>query len=199
MLVKPDNKIFNSIIKEVDITDFEEKRKCKAAIKEMEKYLGSALGISANQLGLDSRVFLLRGEKTAAIINPSVVWESSNLEEGEEGCLTFPGLYVKIKRPDEIGVKYINYQWEEVETTLAGLTARCYLHEMDHLNGVNYLSRSNKFHVDQRKRKLKLARRKNKELDKALKEMYKPSPIVEEPNQTMFSINTEEQLKRNLS
>ena len=195
MLVKPNNKIFNSKINEVDINDFEEKRKCKAAIKEMEKYLGNALGISANQLGIDSRVFLLRGETNAAIINPTVVWESSNLEEGEEGCLTFPGLYVKIKRPVEIGVKYINYQWEEVETTLAGLTARCYLHEMDHLNGVNYLSRANKFHVEQRKRKLKLARRKNKELDKALKEMYKPSP-KEEP--TMFSLNTEEQIRRNL-
>lgn len=104
----------------------------------MKQYGG--IGLSANQCGVAERVFVLGYEDWfLACINPKVLEVSAKATTDNEGCLSFPGLYCKIPRPDSIKVEFTNPLGEVVQTTLEGLTARCFLHELDHMNGVKFI------------------------------------------------------------
>lgn len=71
-----------------------------------------------------------------ALFNPEIVEASSTMSSKEEGCLSFPGIYVSVKRPDAVRVKYMDCNGEQREVDAKGLLARVIQHEMDHLNGV---------------------------------------------------------------
>jgi peptide deformylase len=73
----------------------------------------------------------------------------------EEGCLSFPNLYVKIKRPRSIKVRYTEPNGNVVTQKFDGMTARVFQHELDHLNGVVHLSRAHPIHVDKAKTRAK--------------------------------------------
>ena len=96
-------------------------------------------GLAANQVGLLKRVFViqLEGEISAtAMFNPRVVNQSEELAIGEEGCLSFPDLWLEVKRPATIDVVYLDKLEKECKLTLSGIDAKCFLHELDHLNGI---------------------------------------------------------------
>ncbi|CAB4125972.1 Def N-formylmethionyl-tRNA deformylase [uncultured Caudovirales phage] len=95
-------------------------------------------GLAANQVGLLKRVFTiqLRGEQPIAMFNPTVINQSDELSIDEEGCLSFPDLWLDVKRPKRIDVVYLDKLGKECTMTLSGIDARCFLHELDHLNGV---------------------------------------------------------------
>ena len=131
--------------------------------KMMEK---NGLGLSANQLGLPYRVFIMRGDPCKVCFNPRVVDMSEELVVLEEGCLTYPDLYVKIKRPVGVRVRYQDVNGEIQTEKFVGITARCFLHELDHLNGIDYLMRASKFHLDNAKKKLKYHRRRRNRIEK---------------------------------
>lgn len=98
--------------------------------------LAPGIGLAAPQVGHDLRMFVMNTEENQfdKIINPQVV-ESSGVSTFNEGCLSFPELFADVARPDWIKVRYLNEDGEEVEVERDGLWARCFQHELDHLDG----------------------------------------------------------------
>jgi len=133
-------------------------------IQVMDQHNG--IGLSANQLGMKHRVFVMRTEPRLVCFNPTITFQSEEQEVLEEGCLTFPQLFVKIKRSSWIRAKFYDVNGELQTEKFTGITARCFQHELDHLNGVVYLNRASKINLDRAKRKLKLFKRKQKHMNK---------------------------------
>ena len=111
--------------------------------KEIEKNLAEliekwgGLGLSANQIGLPYRVFVMRtaDKGTIAFFNPEIRRMSQETELMREGCLSFPDIYLMIKRPKNVEFTYQDCEGEEQTLMMDGMGARCVQHEVDHLNG----------------------------------------------------------------
>lgn len=104
---------------------------------KLTKKMYGGIGLSANQCGIAQRVFVIGYEDFDMVcINPKVTNASADLIKDNEGCLSFPGLYVKIPRNSWIEVEYYTEEGRIVQTKLEGLSARCFLHELDHMNGI---------------------------------------------------------------
>jgi len=110
----------------------------------------NGIGLSANQVGIDARVFVimtrnLKGVTTPfAVFNPKIIAVSEELEEEEEGCLSFPGLFFKVKRYSHVVVEFLDRDKNPVIIRLDDIDARCFQHELDHLNGVCFTSKISK-------------------------------------------------------
>ena len=108
------------------------------------------LGLAANQIGITKRFFAIGHEsfdvfkKPAIIYNPVLVFADEEQELGQEGCLSFPGLLLQISRPRIIMVRYQNNKGEFLLSRLEGLEARCFQHELDHLNGITFNKKANR-------------------------------------------------------
>jgi peptide deformylase len=142
-------------------------------IEMLDEYNG--LGLAANQLGLPYRVFAMRTTPRLVCFNPIITFESPESIVLEEGCLTFPGLYVKIKRPSWIRVRFTEADGNVRTEKFTGITARCFLHEFDHLEGIHYLSRASRINLDRAKRQKKLFERKKR---KAVNKIIRTSEEV---------------------
>lgn len=105
-------------------------------------YKNQGLGLSANQVGVAVRVFVMGQHQGdgIGIFNP-VILSAQNLVEDEEGCLSFPGIFVKIKRPSKITARWQNSKGEYIEGEFSGYTCKCFLHEYDHLEGIVFRNR----------------------------------------------------------
>lgn len=103
----------------------------------------NAFGLSANQCGLRYRVFVLGAEEEyVACFNPEIIELGDEEVLDIEGCLTFPLLGLKVKRPNRVKFKYQDYKGEPHEVEFHGFSARVFLHELDHLNGILYTDRA---------------------------------------------------------
>lgn len=114
------------------------------------------LGLSANQVGINKRICVINmGDKNWILFNPVIVSKSNELSTFSEGCLSYPGLYLKIPRAASIVVKFqaMNGQW--VEETVNGIAAVCLQHELDHLDGIVYTDRVSELKLNQAKKKVK--------------------------------------------
>lgn len=120
------------------------------------------LGLAAPQVGLPYRVFALRTQPGIVCFNPRVVDESTEELVLDEMCMSFLHLAVPVKRPKKIKVRYFEPNGVVKTETFDGMTARYFLHELDHLNGILYTERANKIHVER-------AMRKKKQLDRQMK------------------------------
>jgi peptide deformylase len=96
-----------------------------------------AIGLAANQVGRQDRVFVMctQGQRRVCF-NPEIVSTEQDLELDFEGCLSYPKQYIKVARPHTINVKYYNHHGIAVHETLTDISARCFQHELDHLNGI---------------------------------------------------------------
>lgn len=95
------------------------------------------VGIAANQVGIPVSVFVMGYDnKRFFIFNPVVLASSEKEISYEEGCLSFPGMGVKVDRPESIDVQYQNEKGEVITTTFKGLAARIFQHEYDHTLGI---------------------------------------------------------------
>ncbi len=86
-------------------------------------------------------------KKPLYFVNPEIIWSSKEDATYEEGCLSVPGQFAEIDRPDKCHVKYLDYYGNKKELKAEGLLATCIQHEMDHLKGVlfiDYLSKLKK-------------------------------------------------------
>jgi len=102
--------------------------------------LYGGIGLSANQCGVFERVFIIgTDEFQLACINPKLIGTSAGMIKADEGCLSFPGLYLKIDRPNSIQVEFTDENGQVQQTMLEGLSARCFLHELDHMNGKKFV------------------------------------------------------------
>jgi peptide deformylase len=109
----------------------------------------NGIGLSANQCGLPYRVFVMLGQELIPCFNPRIVDTSNETVVLEEGCLSYPGLFVKVKRPRRIKVRFAEPNGNIVTQTFEGMTARVFQHELDHLDGINYQQRANRYHLEQ--------------------------------------------------
>ena len=131
-------------------------------------------GLSANQCGFRHRVFVMgSGEQYVAFFNPELINISQQESHLVEGCLSFPLLGLSITRPAEIGVRYQDFNGEWKGTTLSGISARCFLHELDHMNGILYTSKVKPLALQtgmkKRDKLLKMVNKMNKNLAKIKK------------------------------
>lgn len=112
----------------------------------------NGLGISAPQIGHELQIMLVKCKyEIVEIINPEIISKDGEQYE-EEGCLSFPGVYTRIKRPLQVYFKCQNRNGEEKQYLAYGMEAVCFAHEYDHLSGVTILDHSNR---QERKRILK--------------------------------------------
>lgn len=131
-------------------------------IETMEHYNG--IGLSANQCGVMERVFVMYSDvkkrEIIACFNPKIVTESDEEIFMNEGCLTYPGLWLKVKRPDGIEVTYEDENGEKQERAMFGLEGRIFQHEYDHMIGTNFTQKVSKLRLDMaRKRQKKQAKK----------------------------------------
>ena len=120
--------------------------------KELKKQMvdlmlaSKGIGLSANQIGLNAQVFVMGENIDNAIIciNPEVLQHTEETVVDTEGCLSFPNIFVKVTRPKEILVKYYNEDLKEISTKVIGYSAKCFLHEWDHLQGITFKDRVSK-------------------------------------------------------
>lgn len=147
--------------------------------KEIAKNMGEAmdkfggLGLSANQVGLPYRMFVMRtmheGDEepeNIAYFNPEITRVSQETESLKEGCLSFPDLFLMIKRSKTIEFKYQDEEGEEHTVMMEGLGARCVQHEVDHLNGILFLQRASRLKIERAMKARKKARKKRIEYEK---------------------------------
>ena len=123
------------------------------------------LGLSACQVGLPYNVFVMGsgGSKVYACFNPRIVNYDPRKIKLNEGCLSFPGVFVEIERSAAIKVRFTHPNGETVTETFAGLTARIFQHEYDHLQGVLFKDHVSPLVFDIARRKARKATRAGKE------------------------------------
>lgn len=157
--------------KEVDPFDFDKmdaKQIEKDMIEIMQKQSG--VGLSANQVGLNARIFVMEPDELDgydepfAIINPVIEAVSEDQVVGEEGCLSYPGLFFKVTRAKALVAKFLDSNAKECTIEFIGWNARIFQHEFDHLLGINYTDRVSKLKLDMAKKKQQKFLKKYKEI-----------------------------------
>jgi peptide deformylase len=118
----------------------------KAEVERMGELMQDALGVglAATQLGVLHRVLVYKAyveDPVTALVNPEIEWMSDELELGNEGCLSLPGVHVEVERHARMRVRGRDEAGDEVELDAEGFEARVIQHEIDHLNGVLILDR----------------------------------------------------------
>ncbi|NBP01551.1 MAG: peptide deformylase [Proteobacteria bacterium] len=160
-LVEPNHELMNRPPK---LYDFENEKDSAPGVASVlyqkMKDLGG-IGLSANQLGLDLRVFVMGSADTGTyIFNPEILGQSDEEDTFREGCLSYPGIFLYMKRPLSIRAKYFNEKGEEKITNFSGLTARIFQHEYDHMMGTDFTKNVSKLKLDLAKKKFANARKK---------------------------------------
>ncbi|CUX39192.1 peptide deformylase [Clostridium sp. C105KSO13] len=104
-------------------------------------YEKRGVGLAAPQVGVLKRIVVIDvGEGPIVLVNPEIL-ETSGEQTGEEGCLSVPGKWGIVTRPNYVKVRAMNEDMEEFEIEGEGLLARAFCHETDHLNGEMYVDR----------------------------------------------------------
>ena len=136
-------------------------------IETMQSSFG--VGLSANQCGIMERAFVMYSDITTKEIiscfNPKIVSYSKDKSLMDEGCLTYPGLWIKVQRAKDITCSYEDENGELQEIALFGLECRIFQHEMDHMEGTNFTKKVSKLRLNrankrQQKRKKVFDRQK---------------------------------------
>ena len=126
-------------------------------------YLAPGIGLAAIQIGVPKRVIVIdlsKEEKNTPLyfVNPHIVVKSKNNATYEEGCLSVPGQFAEVDRPDKCHVSFLDYNGQPKELKAEGLLATCIQHEIDHLEGIlfiDYLSKLKKNYITKKLSKQK--------------------------------------------
>ena len=200
-LISPEAKILNNPLPEFkDETLPEGFTRTKIAedlFVAMKQFGG--IGLSANQVGLPYRMFVMGGHqdmedgKARACWNPEILEFSEETIQLSEGCLTYPLMFLKITRPKSIKVKYTDNDGKEWTEDLEGMPSRVFQHEFDHMNGTDFTKLVSKFKLDRAKDKLRklyeaekkaapktvqLAKKIKKEMDEKKTGVIKPNTDI---------------------
>ena len=164
ILVEPD-KFLRQKSKPVKLVD----RELQVLMDDMLEtmYNAPGIGLAAIQVGVPKRVIVIDlsrdGEEKRPMyfVNPEIISSSNNDATYEEGCLSVPGQFAEIDRPDKCHLKYLDYNGHPKELKAEGLLATCIQHEMDHLEGIlfiDYLSKLKKSMIIKKLSKIKSTR-----------------------------------------
>ena len=115
----------------------------------------NGIGLAAPQVNIDKSFFII-GDKTRykLAVNPKIIETSEEKVLMTEGCLSFPGLFLKVLRPLNCVVEYVNNKGETVNEKLEGMMSRVFQHETDHLNGITCDTLVSKLKLDMAMKKL---------------------------------------------
>ena len=150
-LIKAPNSFLEKKVQPFDFATLDADKISKEMVELMLKYKG--VGLASNQVGIDAQIFVMGEENPITVINPMVTEVSTDKVEMEEGCLSFPGLYMKVKRPAVVSVQYLDTKQKECIIKLEGFHARVFLHEYDHLQGITFDQRVSKLRLEMAKKK----------------------------------------------
>ncbi len=144
-------------------------------------YACDGVGLAAPQVGVSKRILVLdihqpkgtvggvdltpqeKRSKPQCFVNPEILWSSEDLRFYNEGCLSVPGQYADVVRPDKVRVKYLDYDGKPQEIEADSLLATCLQHEMDHLDGILFVDHLSSLKRDMLLRKLKKFTKENEE------------------------------------
>jgi peptide deformylase len=120
----------------------------------------NGIGLAGNQVGLLRRVFVMKlsNGKELGCFNPWIMFGDNDKIEGNEGCLSFPNLWLKVERHNKITAAYLDNTGKQCIIELEGLDARCFQHELDHLDGITFTEYVSNL-------KLQMARKKQRKLN----------------------------------
>ena len=142
-LVEPEHQLFHHRINSCSY-NLDRHHLSRVLIDNMIHHNG--IGISANQIGIWERAFaMVRDLEHSDVIvcfNPRIVKSYAEEVEMEEGCLSYPELFLKVKRPDKIVVKYEDEDKKTHKLKLQGLASRVFQHEYDHMEGIDFTQRT---------------------------------------------------------
>lgn len=122
-------------------------------VKRMRELGG--FGLSANQIGLPLKVFVIEGEPAYAVFNPRITYTGDETILLEEGCLSFPGFALKVSRPRFMRARFQDPYGDFVTRQFDGITSRVFQHEFDHLQGVDFTRKVSKMKKDMALKKWK--------------------------------------------
>ena len=141
-LVNSENSLLHQKIKSCGV-NLDRHFLAKTLIENMFHHNG--VGLSANQIGIDERAFVMmrdvENNEILVCFNPKIVKSYSEEVEFEEGCLSYPDVFLNISRPDKIVIKYEDVDKKEHKMKLQGFASRVFQHELDHLDGIDFTER----------------------------------------------------------
>jgi peptide deformylase len=142
--------------------DFEQHVNAAVIEREMLETMKvhNGIGLAANQVGLLRRVFVMKlsDGREMGFFNPTILVGDNADIQGEEGCLSFPNLWLKVARSDKITAMYLDNTGKRCIIELEGIDSRCFQHELDHLDGITFTEYVSDL-------KLKMARKKQRKLN----------------------------------
>ena len=156
------------------------------------------IGLSANQVGLPYRMFVMGGHKdmedgkARACWNPEIIEFSEETIQLSEGCLTYPLLFLQVTRPKKIKVKYTDNDGKEHIEDLNHMPSRVFQHEFDHMNGTDFTKHVSKFKLDRAKEKVrKIYEQEKKFAPKTVQLAKKIKREIEEKKTGVIKPNTD--------
>ena len=148
ILTEPDP-FLRQVSKDVEKVDDEIRKLMDDMLETM--YAAPGIGLAAIQVGVPKNVIVIdlskEEKKPLYFVNPKIITKSKNNSTYEEGCLSVPGQFAEIDRPNQCHISYLDYEGKKKELKTEGLLATCIQHEMDHLKGIlfiDYLSKLKK-------------------------------------------------------
>jgi len=160
-LLEPNNLILRTHMESVS-KDCDREKVRQDLIDSMEHYQG--VGLSANQIGIAERVFIMYEDintrKILTCFNPKIVETSKEEILIDEGCLTYPGVWLKVKRPIAIKVEFEDEKGEKHEREFQGLPSRIFQHEYDHMEGTDFTQKVSRLKIERAMKKLNKTVRK---------------------------------------
>lgn len=157
-LIHSPNPWLEKCVDPFDFDNLDAKSIAEEMIDIMLKHDG--IGLSANQVGLNAQIFVMKPleldiKEPFALINPVIKALSDDLQSSYEGCLSHPNLALQVKRPTSLVGEFLDIEGKTCIINFVGIDARCFLHEWDHLQGIEFTSRVSKLKLDIAKKKQK--------------------------------------------
>ena len=146
ILTEPDP-FLRQISHEVDKVDDEVRNLIDDMFETM--YAAPGIGLAAIQVGVPKRIIVIdlskeEEKKPLHFINPKIILKSKNNSTYEEGCLSVPGQFAEVDRPDQCHINYLDNNGQQKQLKAEGLLATCIQHEMDHLEGILFIDHLSK-------------------------------------------------------
>ncbi len=152
-----------SLIQKSSEWDFSQDQDAEKLESQMCEFMlaSKGIGLAANQIGLTKRVFVMGSNnipnfpKPFALFNPKIIEASTEMILDQEGCLSYPGLYLTVKRPSWVVAEYQNSKGDVIEARFDGYLAKCFQHELDHLDGVCFVDKVSQMKLNLAMKKLR--------------------------------------------
>jgi peptide deformylase len=138
-----------TLVQKSDPWNFDQDQDAEVLEKELIDFMlaNNGIGLAANQVGLAKRVFVMGSNNIPgfptpfALFNPKIIQASEEMVLDKEGCLSYPDLFLMVKRPTWVVAEYQDSKGNINEIKIDGYLAKCFQHELDHLDGVCFVDK----------------------------------------------------------